>query len=626
MHHECGRLSEAAFIGYQKVFTIMATLVILGGTKKGEIVAIDADNTRLGRGDQNDIVIPEPRVSGTHAEIFRSDGNFFIRDLDSTNGTFVNANPVTETQLQEGDRIELGDIALLFQINIPGEKALQQFNNSPGIDMVFDKDENFGTTLEFSLDTPAVEIVSQDVSRISSHEQLSHLNTRLASLYSILQKVNIIDSVDRLLELTLKELFRELGVDRAVLMLVDPATGELKPKATKSRKQTAHPETIHVSQTIIDNVVERGEAVLIRDAQQDNRFEAAQSIINIGTRSAMCVPLKTENKMLGILYADKLSHTEIYNEDDLKFLAAICNQVAVSINNAQLFAEVKRAEAEIKSSNKKLKETNKAVEDANRLLEKSYKELQRTQEQLIQSEKLSSLGQVVAGLSHDMKNPLAAISGYAELLERWLTDEKHLNAIKKLQQANLMCTCIVQDLMSFAREEKIQRQETDINDLVTKSVELLQAQAGNSEIEVHMNLDQAIPRLEIDSNQVMRVFNNIVGNAIQAMDGAGDLNVNTNLDDQWIEVEINDTGPGIPDQNLSKIFDPFFTTKERGKGTGLGLSTCFGVIKAHGGTIIPENIAGAGASFKIRLPIEQSIKLNGIHTQQEQAENGSDQS
>jgi two-component system, NtrC family, sensor kinase len=604
----------------------MANLVILGGTKKGEIVAIDTDNICIGRGDQNDVIIPEPRVSGSHAEIFSSDGNFFIRDLGSTNGTFVNTNPVTETQLHEGDRIELGDIALLFQIDIPGEKALEEFNKDSLINMVFHKDENCGTTLEFSLDVPAVEIVSRDISRISSQEQLSHLNTRLASLYSILQKVNIIDSVDRLLELTLKELFRELGVDRAVLMLVNPASGKLEPKAAKNRKETPGPETIHVSQTIIDNVVERGEAVLIRDAQQDNRFEEAQSIINIGTRSAMCVPLKTENKMLGILYADKLSHTEIYNEDDLKFLAAICNQVAVSINNAQLFAEVRSAEEEIKRSNEKLKETNKAVEDANSLLEESYKDLQRTQEQLIQSEKLSSLGQVVAGLSHDMKNPLAAIYGYSELLETWITDEKHLNAIKKLRQATTMCTSIVQDLMSFAREEKIQRQETDINDLVAKSVELLQAQVGSSGINVHMNLGRDIPDVQIDSNQVMRVFNNIIGNAIQAMDGEGELNVNTNFQEQCIQVEINDTGPGIPDENLSKIFDPFFTTKERGKGTGLGLSTCFGVIKAHGGTITPGNLTGAGASFKIRLPIEQNMKIIGGHTQQKEDENGIDQS
>ena len=604
----------------------MASFVILGGTKIGEIVAIDRENTRIGRSDGNDVVIPEPRVSGTHAEIFRSNGDFFIRDLGSTNGTFVNAIQVTETQLQEGDCIELGDMALLFQINISGEKAFDDYKKNSSIAMVFDKEENVGTTLEFSLNAPAADIVSRDMSRLSSQEQLSHLNTRLASLYSILQKVNIIDSVERLLELTLKELFKELGVDRAVLMLVDPASGKLEPKATKSRQETQGLETIHVSQTIIDNVVERGEAVLIRDAQKDNRFEEAESIINIGTRSAMCVPLKTEHKMLGILYADKLSHTEIYNEDDLKFLAAICNQVAVSINNAQLFAEVRKAEEEIKSSNEKLKETNKAIEDANRLLEKSYIDLQRTQEQLIQSEKLSSLGQVVAGLSHDMKNPLAAISGYSELLETWLTEEKHLNAINKLQQATRMCTCIVQDLMSFARKEEIRRKKTDINDLVTESVELLQAQIGSSGIDVRMNLSHEIPDVEIDSNQVMRVFNNIIGNAIQAMDGEGELNVNTNFHDQWVEVEVNDTGGGIPEENLSKIFDPFFTTKERGKGTGLGLSTCFGVVKAHGGTIIPENITGAGASFKVRLPLEQSLKLNDIHTDQEEIENDSDQS
>jgi len=604
----------------------MTNLVILSGTKQGEIVSLDADNIRIGRSNDNDLIIPEPRVSGSHAEIYRCCDKFFIRDLNSTNGTFVNSAPVAEQELKEGDKIKLGDITILFQINISGEAAFEELRKGPAIDMVFDEDADRGSTIEFSVETPAVDIVSRDVARISSREQLGHLHTRLAALYSILQKVNIIDNVDRLLELILEELFSELAVDRSIIMLKDPETGQLQPRAAKNRKAGIGTERIHVSRTIITSVMERGEAVLIRDAQQDNRFEMAQSIVDIGTRSAMCVPLKTESELLGILYVDKLSHTEIYSEEDLKFLAAICNQVAVSINNAQLFAEVHRAEKEIKTTNEKLKEANQAYAKANQLLEDSYQELQRTQQQLIQSEKLSSLGQMVAGLSHDLKNPLGAIWGYAELLERWLTEEKHLNAVKKLQQAATLCTEIVQDLLSFAREENLKREKTDINDLVAKSVELHQVQIGNNGIEMQMNLRGDIPEIEIDGHQIMRVFNNIISNAIQAMDGSGKLTVTTDCADQWVEVALTDTGPGIPAENLNKIFDPFFTTKERGKGTGLGLSTCFGVVKSHGGQIIPESVVGQGTTFRVKLPIEQQPKLNNIPTEQEQDSNhGGDQ-
>jgi len=237
--------------------------------------------------------------------------------------------------------------------------------------------------------------------------------------------------------------------------------------------------------------------------------------------------------------------------------------------------------------------------------------VRETQEQLVQSEKLSSLGRMVAALAHDLNNPLAAISGYGELLERWITDKDALDALKKLQAATSICTGIVRDLLSFAHKENVKRQDTNINEIIQKSIELQVAQTKTDEIEISSHLNPELPQISIDPDQMLRVFNNIINNSIQAAGNNGKIEVSSDYDDEWLELVFTDNGPGIPQENISKIFDPFFTTKERGKGTGLGLSTCFGVVKAHGGEIIPESEQSNGTTFRVRLPREDTtVKLN----------------
>lgn len=588
------------------------TLVILGGESKGKVIPIEVPAVRIGRNAENNIIVSDPRISGIHAEIFQHDKKFYIKDLESTNGTFVNSQPVAEAELNDGDRIELGDILLVFKIGEFSDEDIDKLVSEPDIEMVFEENIVPETSLEMALTTRQIKLASRDVSLIDDMEQLALIHTRLATLYEILQKLNVLENVDRLLELILEQIFKEMEVDRAVLMFKNEATGKLESRATKSRHQRVGKETIHISQTIIDNVVNRGEAVLTRDAQHDDRFEATESIIKMGIRSAMCVPLKTEGSLLGILYIDKLSHIDIYTEDDLEFLVAICNQAAVSIKNAQLFTEVQKAQDEIKQTNEKLEDANEAYWEANQLLEKAYIKLRETQEQLIQSEKISSLGQMVARLAHDLNNPLGAILGYSQLLESKLAEEGNTQEmVRKLQSATSICMGIINDLLSFARKEDMQPEPADINKLIEESIELQMAQNDKNWLEVETNFNQQLPKVSIDPIKMMRVFNNIISNSIQAMSGQsqGKIRIQTDYDDNWVEISIKDDGPGISKEDLTKIFDPFFTTKGHGKGTGLGLSTCFGVVKAHGGEIIPESEPGCETTFRIRLPRSRTTQL-----------------
>jgi signal transduction histidine kinase len=239
-------------------------------------------------------------------------------------------------------------------------------------------------------------------------------------------------------------------------------------------------------------------------------------------------------------------------------------------------------------------------------LEATVETLKTTQDQLIQSEKLSGIGEFVAGVAHELNNPLTSVMGFSELLQRADTDPKHQRYLEMIHKSALRCQKIVQNLLSFARRHKPERKLSNINELVEGAVEILQYQMRTSNIEVVSRLDPHLPKALVDPHQVQQVFLNIINNARQAIEAhqpKGCVRIATEARGQILRVTFQDNGPGIPESHLSKVFDPFFTTKEVGKGTGLGLSLCYGIIKDHGGVIKITSKVGEGATFVIELPL-----------------------
>jgi signal transduction histidine kinase len=243
-------------------------------------------------------------------------------------------------------------------------------------------------------------------------------------------------------------------------------------------------------------------------------------------------------------------------------------------------------------------------------LEQTVETLKTTQNQLIQSEKLSGIGEFVAGVAHELNNPLTSVMGFAELLQQSDMAEpqrRHLDVIAKSAKR---CQKIVASLLSFARRHAPERKVVCINEIVESAVEILQYQMRTSNIEVVTQFDPQIPVTEVDSHQMQQVFLNIINNARQAMEGQPDkglLRVSTEASDDKVRIVFEDNGPGIPAENITKIFNPFFTTKEVGKGTGLGLSLCYGIVSEHGGTIAPYSEPGQGAKFVIELPVSHAV-------------------
>ncbi len=251
------------------------------------------------------------------------------------------------------------------------------------------------------------------------------------------------------------------------------------------------------------------------------------------------------------------------------------------------------------------------VQQSRGQLEKTVETLKATQEQLIQSEKLSAVGEFVAGVAHELNNPLAAVMGFSELLGQADVDAKYRRQLDLIYKAAQRCQKIVQSLLSFARKHQPERKPVSANELVEAVLEIVAYQLRTGNIEVATALDPGLPLIMADGHQIQQVLLNIINNARQAMEGrpsGGKIRIVSSASSQNIRIAIQDSGPGITPENLRRIFDPFFTTKAVGQGTGLGLSLCYGIIKEHGGNIYAESQPGEGATFVIELPAARGLE------------------
>jgi two-component system NtrC family sensor kinase len=245
------------------------------------------------------------------------------------------------------------------------------------------------------------------------------------------------------------------------------------------------------------------------------------------------------------------------------------------------------------------------------------------QQQLIQSEKLSAIGELISGIAHELNNPLTGVMGYSELLQmREDLDDRAKDNLQKINNLALRCQKIVQNLLSFARKQKPERTLSDINEILENTVELRSYELQVNNIQISRKLDRNLPKTIADAHQLQQVFLNVLTNGEQAMletHGKGHLIIRTrtNSSKTKIIIEIEDDGPGIPERNLTRIFDPFFTTKDVGKGTGLGLSISYGMIKEHGGDIYARSRLAKGTTFLIELPIIAPLRndTNGASEQ-----------
>ena len=269
----------------------------------------------------------------------------------------------------------------------------------------------------------------------------------------------------------------------------------------------------------------------------------------------------------------------------------------------QLAGSFNRMTEDLKRANEGLTQWGRVLE---KRVEERARELQTMQAVMIQSEKLASLGKMAAGVAHEINNPLTSILIQAHLLlETCEPGNPSRENLTLIADETSRCAEIVKGLLEFARMTPAQPTKADVNDIIERSIQLLEKQASVRNIKIVKALDLSLPSIDLDKNKMQQVFSNLIINACDAMAGGGTLTITSrlDLDRRQIEILFADTGMGIPEENIHKLFDPFFTTKSA--GTGLGLAVSYGIVQQRGGKIGVRSEVGQGSVFIVILPLDQ---------------------
>jgi two-component system NtrC family sensor kinase len=239
------------------------------------------------------------------------------------------------------------------------------------------------------------------------------------------------------------------------------------------------------------------------------------------------------------------------------------------------------------------------------LSEQDVSERRRLEAILTQSEKLAAVGQLAAGVAHEINNPLTAIIANAQILHRELPPDHDLQeSVDLIARAGARATQVVRNLLDFARKEEYHLGLTDLNDTVDRALELVQHEILARGIKLDFNADPKLPPILASQDHLQSVWLNLLLNAIDSLDKSpGEIVVATRWVSDEIHVSVTDNGKGIPPERLTRIFEPFYTTKKAGRGTGLGLSVTHRIVKQHGGSIRVESQVGAGSTFTVVLPL-----------------------
>ena len=545
-----------------------ATLLVIQGVDQGARFELEDAEVGLGRGVQNAVRIHDTEVSRAHAQIVCSGGRYQLADLHSSNGTYVNGTLINTRELVAGDEIQIGRTVLMFSVSPSGAGAVPAAER---VALLAEQDPENRSNI-------VGQTVSPDQQPLAGEAGQARTLANLQVLYRISEEaVRPSNSIEQLLSRILDLTIEVTGADRGCMLLRDSQTGELAPQVFRHRPGFKDTGRMGVSRSIVDYVVRNRQGVRTSDAKADARFLPGQSILQGGIREAICVPMQGRYDLQGAVYIDITTPPERallenfpqgrFNEELLRLMVAIGRQSAL------------------------------AVED------------NRYQQALVKAERLAAVGQTIAILSHHIKNILQGVRGGSYLIDMGLKDHnedllrKGWGIVEKNQQRIYH---LVMDMLTFSKERQPMLKPADLNGTIADVCELLQARAAELNVRLEWRPAADLPPMCFDAEGIHRAALNILGNALDAVEGreAGAVRVESGYDPgtSLVRVAIADNGPGIPPELLPQIFNIFESTKGA-RGTGIGLAVSQKIIREHGGEIRVESREGSGASFTLEWPV-----------------------
>ncbi len=389
--------------------------------------------------------------------------------------------------------------------------------------------------------------------------------------------------LDEILNLTLRQVISLLGAEAGSVYLAEPEQ-RFRRRANWGPRIADHKKLGEVVFADgLGELVTRSRAEVLTAEYMPHVPASVRDFVSAAeSGSSIWVVLWGKDDPLGLMGISRGQRHD-YSLNDENLLVAIGRQLSTTIEKVRLYEETCKA----------------------------YDDLRHTQEQLLQSEKMSAVGQLIAGVAHELNNPLTAILGYAQLLEAEKLDPKAMEYTSKIFKQGQRTHRVVQNLLSFARQRKPEKEEFSVVAVLEEALLLRDYDLKVGNVTLERAFDPDLPAVFGDPHQLEQVFLNIINNGLDAMagDDAEDSQKSTRdhrfkvralAKDSWVQIEFQDSGPGI--KEATRIFEPFYTTKSVGKGTGLGLSICYGIVKEHGGEISARNAEAGGAIIEVRLP------------------------
>jgi C4-dicarboxylate-specific signal transduction histidine kinase len=257
-----------------------------------------------------------------------------------------------------------------------------------------------------------------------------------------------------------------------------------------------------------------------------------------------------------------------------------------------------------KELEQRVEERTRELYNSNQALESTLSKLYQAEEQMLQAEKMAAMGTFVAGITHELNNPLTGVLNYVQYARDKIDDKKLKGYLDKAEQHTLRATKVIENMLAYSRQAQVEEKDINIATTIEHAVEIMCPELKQKHIDIELDLDQALPPVKANAGTLEQVFINLMGNARDAMEGVADkrLYIRALNKAHTTQVSFQDTGEGIAEHLGGKVFDPFFSTKPPGKGTGLGLSVCQRIISNLGGTLRYDSKEGQGTTFYIQLP------------------------
>jgi two-component system NtrC family sensor kinase len=546
----------------------MPSLFVIQGHDQGKRFELRDPCVRIGREKGNTVQLHDTEVSRFHAELHWQDGRYDLVDLGSSNGTYVNSLLAAHHALSSGDRVQLGRTLMIFTA---GEE-LASHERADGVDIVAQNQLTSGSRIVSTIGHQAGSRIF-GLETDSESPWLARARSNLDVMYHTALAASHTLDIDQLLQRIMELIFEWVEADRGCVMLLDRDRDELVPTVRRDRKTTLV-EKMEISRTILDYVMQHNEGVMTSDASGDDRWDTAASIVRMGVREAICVPMQGRYGVVGVIYIDTyiapgrfVQHpANRFSEEHLKLMVAIGHQAALAVEDTSYYSA------------------------------------------MVQAERLAAIGQTIATLSHHIKNILQGIRGGSYLIEEGLKSNEFEIVSKGwaiVDKNQDKISNLVMDMLSFSKEREPEMVPADINGVVAEVIELMQSRTADAGVILDWVPDPHMPTLTFDPDAMHRAVLNVVTNAVDACEKAehGRVTVRTQhaADDRMLRIVVEDNGEGIAPDDLPKIFS-VFESRKGNRGTGLGLPVSQKIMHEHEGDIAVESTPGQGSRFCLYMP------------------------